>query len=155
MDRRTLRKHDRVPGPEEDHREQSFADHHYQACEDPVPSRLHTPGKDQGPDACDPTDETEGREEVARTPDGRERHRSLERVWYVVEGIWIDDQRIEHKGTEKDHQHPGMRQDERERDLWFLHSLLLWFRQYYGYSDPRLILTSTTGATTANTAPQN
>ena len=27
-----------------------------------------TPGKDQGPDTCDPTDETEGREEVARTP---------------------------------------------------------------------------------------
>src|ERR671915_459547 len=60
MDCRTLREHDRVPGPEEGHGEQPFAGHHDQAAEDPVPGRLHTPGKDQGPDTCDPTDETEG-----------------------------------------------------------------------------------------------
>jgi hypothetical protein len=72
-----------------------------------------------------------------------------------VEGIWIDDQSVEHEGTEKDHQHPRMRQDERERDLWFLHGLLLSFRRCNGCSDLRVILTSTTGATTANTATQN
>jgi hypothetical protein len=48
-----------------------------------------------------------------------------------------------------------MRQDERERDLWFLHGLLLSFRRCNGCSDLRVILTSTTGATTANTATQN
>src|SRR5215208_8178044 len=147
--RRALCKHDSVPGPEEGHREQSFADHHDQAAEDPVPGRLHTPGKDQGTDTCDPADETEGREEVARTPDGRERHRGLERVRYVVEGIRIDNQRIEHEGTEKDHQDPRMRQDERERDLSFVHGLLLWFRRYNGCSDLRRNLASTAGATTA------
>src|SRR5829696_2315983 len=147
MVRRALREHDRVSGPEEGHGEQPFAYDHYQACENPVPGRLHPPGKDQGPDTCDPTGEAEGREEIARTPDSRERHRSLERVGYVVKGIGIDDQSVEHEGTEKDHQHPRMRQDERECDLCFLHELLLWFRRYNDFSELRGARESTTGAT--------
>src|SRR5829696_4045700 len=147
MVRRALREHDRVSGPEEGHGEQPFAYDHYQACENPIPGRLHPPGKDQGPDTCDPTGEAEGREEIARTPDSRERHRSLERVGYVVKGIGIDDQSLEHEGTEKDHQHPRMRQDKRERDQWFLHELLLWFRRYNDFSELRRTRESTTGAT--------
>src|SRR5688572_14874669 len=115
MDRRAFREHDRVPGPEEGHREQSFACDHYQACEDPVPGRLYAPGQYQRTYPRDPTGKTEGREEIARTPDSRERHRSLERARDVVEGIGIDDQSVEHEGTEKDYQHPRMRQDKRER----------------------------------------
>src|SRR5215216_7549805 len=101
MGRRALCEHDRVPGPEKGHREHSFADHHDQAAEDPILGRLHPPGEYQRHDPSDPAGETEGREEVTRPPHGRERHRGLERAGYVVEGIGIDDQSVEHEGAEK------------------------------------------------------
>src|SRR5215204_2419112 len=98
MDRRALREHDSVSGPEEGHGEQSFAYDHYQASEDPEPGRLHAPGQYQRTYPRDPTGETEGREEIAWTRDSRERHRGFERAGYVVKGIGIDDQSVEHEG---------------------------------------------------------
>jgi hypothetical protein len=46
-----------------------------------------------------------------------------------MEYIGIDDKRLEYNGTEKGHLHPEVRQNERERDRLFLHSLLPFIAQ--------------------------
>ena len=78
MDPCTLREHDLIAGPEEDHGNQPLAYDHDQPSQDPVTSRLHAPLQDQATNAGEPRENSEGRKEVAWPTDGHELHRGLE-----------------------------------------------------------------------------
>jgi hypothetical protein len=79
MDRRSFYEHELVAGPLESHRKQALADYHEHADEDLVARRLHAPAQDEGSCACHPGEEPEGREEVARSPNGHELQADFER----------------------------------------------------------------------------